>query len=182
MPKLELLVASTDASGERQASVLRRVSSIDGGDPKALAVSTLEERLSRMALASERIAALLLSVASVNALALAVIGLYRITADDVLERQREMAVRSALGASSRHLIMLVIRRVSRTVLFGVLAGVIGAALVLRWVAGVTGFDASSVSWIWLAGPLSIAAGALIATLLPARQILKLNPLTAMRSE
>jgi hypothetical protein len=179
-PKLELLIASADASVERQANVLRRVSSIDGGDPAALAVATLEERLSRIALASERIATLLLSVASVNALVLAVIGLYRITADDVLERQREMAVRSALGARSRHLIVLVIRRVSRTVVFGVLAGTLGAVLVLRWIGGVTGIDDTSVSWIWLVGPLTIATGALAASLLAARRILKLDPLAAMR--
>jgi putative ABC transport system permease protein len=181
-PKLQLLIASTDASAERQASVLRRLGSIDGGDPASLAVATLEERLSRIALASERIAALLLSVASVNALVLAVIGLYRITADDVLERQRELAVRSALGAQSRHLILLVIRRLGRTVLFGVLAGTFGAVFVLRWMGGVTGFDTASVSWIWLAGPLAIAIGSLLASLLPARRILKLDPLTAMRTE
>lgn len=181
-PKLQLLIASADASPERQANVRRRIGSIDGGVPAALAVATLEERLSRIALASERIAALLLSVASLNALALAVIGLYRITADDVLERQRELAVRSALGAQAWRLILLVVGRLGRTVMFGVIAGMCGALLVLRWIGGVTGFDNASISWIWVAGPLAVATGSLLASLLPARRILKLDPLTAMRSE
>jgi hypothetical protein len=64
----------------------------------------------------------------------------------------------------------------------VLAGTLGAILVVRWIGGVTGVDGLTFSWIWIAGPMAVAVGALVAALLPARWITKLDPLTAMRTD
>jgi ABC-type lipoprotein release transport system permease subunit len=181
-PRMNLLLASTDTSDELQARLLRRARAVAGGDESALIVMRLEDRLRQTALAAERIAELLLSVASVNALALAIIGLYRITADDVLERQREMAVRSALGAQGWRLVALVARRAGRVAAFGILAGLLGAVLYVRWLRSVTGLDTTALDWMWIAGPLVIAVATLVASWLPAKRILKLDPLVAMRTE
>ena len=181
-PLMHVLLGSDSASPDVQARLERRIRSIDGGDPNAIVVMSLEDRLRRSALASERIAALLLSAASLNALLLAVIGLYRITADDVMERQREIAVRSALGAQRWRLLLLVARRAGRLAAAGGAVGVVVAVLFARWVHAVTGFEAAAIDWVWLAGPGVIAIGALLASLLPARRILRLEPLSAMRSD
>ena len=181
-PLMHVVLGGSSASPDVLSRIERRVRSIDGGDPNALVVMSLEDRLRRSSLASERIAALLLSAASLNALVLAVIGLYRITADDVLERQREIAVRSALGAQRWRLLLLVARRAGRLAAAGGAVGLLGALLVARWVHAVTGFEPAAIDWIWLAGPAVLAIGALLASLLPARRILRLEPLSAMRTE
>lgn len=180
--RMHLLLSATDTGGALQERLLRLVRAIEGGKVDEIVVMPLEDRLRQTAFAFERIAALLLSVASLNALALAVIGLCRIVADDVLERQREMAVRSALGAQGWRLVLLVMRRAGRLAGFGILAGTLSAVLFVRWIGAVTGLETAAFDWIWVAGPAVIAVATLFASLLPARRILRLDPLTAMRTE
>lgn len=182
LPRMHLLLSTTDTSEAVQDRLLRRVRAIGGGVEDEIVVIPLEDRLRQTAFAFERIAELLLSVASLNALALAIIGLCRIVADDVLERQREMAVRSALGAQGWRLVLLVLRRAGRLAAFGIFAGTLSAVLFVRWIGAVTGLETAAFDWMWVAGPAVIAVATLVASLLPARRILRLDPLTAMRAE
>ena len=181
-PRMNLLLSTTETSEILQARLLRRTQSIDGGRLDAIAVMRLDDRLRQTSLAFERIAALLLSIASLSAIVLAVVGLSRITADDVLERQREMAVRSALGAQGWRLVALVLRHAGRIAGYGILAGTLAAILFVRWIRAVTGLEGIELTWVWLAGPAVIAIATLLASLIPARRILRLDPLTAMRAE
>ena len=57
----------------------------------------------------DRVAGTILAVFAVMALLLAAIGLYGVVAQGVLQRTRELAVRSALGATLRGLVSLVDR-------------------------------------------------------------------------
>jgi hypothetical protein len=181
-PRMHLLLSATDTSEDLRDRLLRRVRAVDGGIEGEIVVARLDDRLRQTAFAFERIASLLLTVASINALALAVIGLCRITADDVLERQREMAVRSALGAQGWRLVALVLGRAARIAGYGILAGTLAAMLFVRWLRAVTGLEGIELNWVWLAGPAVIAVATLLASLIPARRILRLDPLTAMRAE
>lgn len=181
-PRMNLLLSATDTSEDLRDRLLRRARAVDGGIEGEIVVARLDDRLRQTAFAFERIASLLLTVASINALALAVIGLCRITADDVLERQREMAVRSALGAQGWRLVALVLGRAARIAGSGVLAGTLAAILFVRWLRAVTGLEGIEVNWVWLAGPAVIAVATLLASFIPARRILRLDPLTAMRAE
>jgi hypothetical protein len=180
LPRMHMILGSSDAGEERQEAVRRSLSAVDGGKPEALAVTSLDERLRKTALAPERIAGLLLGAASVNALALGILGLYRVIADDVIARQREIAVRSALGAQRWRLILMVVNHGARVAAAGGLFGIIGALLLARWMYGVTGSEGSPNLWVWFAGPAILALGALVASALPARRILRVDPLTAMR--
>lgn len=181
-PRMNLLLSTTDTSEGLRDRLLRRVRAVDGGIEGETVVARLDDRLRQTAFAFERIAGLLLSVASINALVLAVIGLCRITADDVLERQREMAVRSALGAQGWRLVVLVLGRAARIAGSGILAGTLAAVLFIRWLRAVTGLESIELNWVWLAGPAVIAIATLLASLIPARRLLRLDPLTAMRAE
>lgn len=182
VPRMHMILGSADAGADLQEAVRRRLDTVDGGRPEAIAVISLEDRLRKTGLASGRIAALLLGAASINAFAIGMLGLHRVIADDVLARRREIAMRSALGAQRWRLIGMVVTQGARVAGAGGLFGIAGALLLARWMRSVTGFDGSSIGWIWLTGPVVLAVGALVATVLPARRILGVSPLTAMRTE
>lgn len=65
---------------------------------------------------------------------------------------------------------------------GTLFGIALALLLASWMRTVTGFDASPIGWAWSAGPLVLVIGALVASVLPARAILRVAPLAAIRAE
>jgi putative ABC transport system permease protein len=182
LPRMHMILGSADASVELQHAVRSRLEAVDGGNPGALAVTSLDDQLRRTALAPERIATLLLGVASLNALAIGILGLQRVIAEDVLVRRKEIATRSALGAQRWRLIGMVVMHGTRLAAAGALFGVAGALLITRGMHNVTGFASSPIGWIWLAGPIVLAIGALVASMLPASRILAVAPLTAMRSE
>jgi putative ABC transport system permease protein len=182
LPRMHMILGSVDASIDLQQVVRRRLGAIDGGKPDAIVVTSLEDRLRRTALAAERIAGLLLGTASINALAIGILGLQRVIADDVLARRREIAVRAALGAQQWRLIMMVVLRGTRFAGAAALFGIVEALLLARWMRSVTGFAGSPTGSAWFAGPMVLLFGALVASVLPARRILGVAPLTAMRTE
>jgi hypothetical protein len=65
---------------------------------------------------------------------------------------------------------------------GCLFGLAGALLLTTWLSSVTGYDGSQKGRVWLVGPAVLAVGAVVASLLPARRILRVDPLTAMHME
>ena len=182
LPRMHLIVATADGGVDQQERIRRRLAAVDGGKPQALAVVSLEDRLRKTALAAERIAVLLLAAASVNALAIGILGLHRTVTDDVHARRREIGVRCALGAQRWRLILMVVTQAARAAAVGGVLGVTGAVLLSRWMRGVTGFEGSPGGWAWLAGPLVLVFAALIASILPARRIAGTAPVTVMSTD
>jgi hypothetical protein len=182
LPGMHAILGAVDPGADLQDTMQRRLEAVDGGKPDAVAVISLEDHLRRTALAPERIATLLLGVGSINALAIGILGLYRVIADEVLERRREIAVRAALGAQRWRLIGMVVVQGTSLAAGGTLFGIALALLLASWMRTVTGFDASPIGWAWFAGPLVLVIGALVASVLPARAILRVAPLAAIRAE
>jgi predicted permease len=127
-----------------------------------------------------RMGVVLLSVFGLLALGLASIGLYGILAYAVNQRQREIGLRLALGASRASVLRLILKQGMSLVLIGVAIGFGAALLVGRALSGILfGVGASD--------PLSLAAAAvvlggvaLVACYLPARWATRLDPLVALR--
>ena len=182
LSRMHLIVAASNDGMEQQERIRRRLAAVDGGKPEALAVVSLEDRLRKTALAAERIAVLLLAAASINALAIGILGLYRTVADDVHVRRREIGLRCALGAQRWRLILMVVVQAGRAAAVGAVLGITGAMLLGRWMQGVTGFEGSPGGWAWLAGPLVLVFAALVASVLPARRIAGTAPLTVMNTD
>jgi ABC-type antimicrobial peptide transport system permease subunit len=143
-------------------------------------VRTLED-VRGEAVATERAQAMLLGTLAGLALMLAAVGLYGLVASSVAERTRELGIRIALGASR-----------SRTIAAAAVPGIVLAAigvgvglLVAR--AGATVMQ-SLVFGVSIHDPLTFAlAGgivfgvAVVATLVPAMRIVRLNPIRALRT-
>jgi ABC-type antimicrobial peptide transport system permease subunit len=119
---------------------------------------------------------------SLFALVLACLGLYGVLAYNVTQRTREIGVRMALGAQVGAIAGLVIKQGVILALIGCVFGVAAAAALSRYVTssffGVSGADPVTLA---LVVALLIVV-ALIASWLPARRAMRINPITALRSE
>jgi ABC-type antimicrobial peptide transport system permease subunit len=141
---------------------------------------TLEAQLSRTALAPERIAAILVAASAGTALALGVLGISGALADFTCHRRREIALRMALGAQRWRVMLQVVREGLRLAGLGVVVAALGSVPVARWLAHITPEAGSAPVWIWLAAPLVLAVAVTIASVLPMRRAMAVNPLSIMR--
>ncbi len=180
LPRMTLMLDARDATGATLTSVRRRLDAVPGGTPGTASVTTLDAHLSRTALASERIATMLVGASAATALALGVLGLYGAMADAARLRRREIAVRIALGAQGWRVIRQVLVEGLRLAGAGTVAGMLCSLLVARWLVRITPTAGSPTLWVWLAAPLVLVGAVAIASVLPARRALTVDPLILMR--
>ena len=143
---------------------------------------TVGDEYLRDALAPTRFALALLAAFSLVALVLAAVGLYGVIAYSVTQRTREFGIRVALGAEPRAIAGLVVGDGARRTLAGVLLGAAGAAVGTRALASLL-YGVSVGDPITFAGvALLVAIVALLASYLPARRALRIDPVEALRAE
>ena len=115
-------------------------------------------------------------------LLLALMGIYGIVSYIVVLRTREVGIRLAIGAQKHHVLGLVLRQSTGPVIAGLIAGILlgaGASLLARGLLyGIGGVDVVSLAGIAL-GFLAIA---LVASYAPARRVLRIDPVVALRQE
>jgi predicted permease len=127
-----------------------------------------------------RIGVALLSVFGLLALGLVSIGLYGILAYAVHQRQREIGLRMALGASRATVLRWVLKQGMSLVLIGVAIGIAAALLVGRALSGIL-YGVQPSDAISLAAAAFVLGGvALVACYLPARWATRVDPLVALR--
>jgi ABC-type antimicrobial peptide transport system permease subunit len=142
---------------------------------------TLEDRL-RDEVHPQRTASAWIAVFGGIALLLACIGVYGVVAQGVLQRTRELAVRSALGATPRGILASVLSDGMRLAALGAAAGALGAVAALGVLRSM--FDGvQPVDLVPAAGAAAVLAVAMLAaTWLPARRAARLNPADALRCD
>jgi predicted permease len=156
------------------------VREIDPRQPIA-EVGTLRAKLDE-ASGERRLSMSLLGVFASIALLLASLGIYGVIAFDVSRRAQEMGVRIALGAETRGILLLVMRRGLILTAGGIVIGLVGAALLTRLLSsqlfGVRPVDPVTFAMV----PLVLTAVALLATYIPARRATRVDPMVALRDE
>jgi putative ABC transport system permease protein len=116
------------------------------------------------------------------ALVLAAIGVYGLVSFAVTRRLREIGVRIALGARARDVLALVLKQNMRPVLIGAVIGIVACTLVAKLLASML-FGVSTLDPLALGGTtLFVLGAALIASLVPARRALRVDPMTTLRHE
>ena len=160
--------------------VRRLLNSIDPDLP-LYEVATLSEEVDR-SLWQERLVAALTSSFAAFALLLSAIGLYGILAYFVSRRQQEIGLRMALGADSRQVIWLVVRRVVPTIAIGLITGIAlswsAGALVRSLLYGVPAFDLSVET---PATALLLAIG-IAGSAVPTFRAIRVDPSSALRQD
>ena len=111
---------------------------------------------------------------------LAGLGIYAVVAQTVIQRTAELGLRMALGADSRQILGLVLRRAMMPVGLGLAAGIgaaLGAGRILRTLLfGVSPTDVMPVA----TASVFLLSVALLASFVPARRATRLNPLDTLR--
>jgi ABC-type antimicrobial peptide transport system permease subunit len=130
----------------------------------------------------QRFAARLLTGFALTALGLAIIGLYGVLAYIVAQRTRELGIRIALGAPRTTVFGLIVRRGMTVVALGLVIGIGAALLATRLIDRLLFQVGTTDPLVFIVVPVSLAAAALIACLVPARQAMRVDPIVALRSE
>jgi predicted permease len=156
---------------------------IHGSDPLLpFARPAAIEEIVRDVVALPRLYAILIGVFAAAALALAVIGVYGVMAYAVAQRQREIGVRLALGASPASIRGLVLWGGVRLAAIGTAVGLLGATA-LGHLLGSLLFGVSTTDLAtYLAVPLVLGATAFLACWVPARRAMRIDPILAIRQE
>jgi putative ABC transport system permease protein len=144
-------------------------------------VATLSASLDK-SVAEPRMRATLLGLFAGLAMALAAIGVYGVVAYLVGQRTQEIGVRRALGAQAMEIVGMLVRESMRPVLTGIAIGLLGAFALSRVLAAML-FEVSSTdvaTYAIACGVLGIAA--LLASVIPARRALGVDPITAVRGQ
>jgi ABC-type antimicrobial peptide transport system permease subunit len=140
------------------------------------------EQIISGSIAAERFSAALLGGFGVFALVLAGVGLFGLVAHGVTRRTREIGVRMALGAPPEAVQRMVLADGLRHVTLGLVLGVLGAFALSR-VLGHLVVGAGEVELpVALASALVLAGVALLASWLPARRAVRVDPSVALRAE
>jgi ABC-type antimicrobial peptide transport system permease subunit len=143
-------------------------------------MSSMEAALAN-AIAEPRFQASLLVIFSTLALVLAAIGIYGVLAASVVERQREIGIRMALGADRGAVVGMVIRRSLALTMAGVAIGVAGAAALTKVLTALLHDVAPTDAVAFGAAIALLIAVALLAGFLPARRASTVDPVTALRT-
>ena len=122
------------------------------------------------------------SMFAVFALLLSAIGLYAATRHAVTERRHEIGVRQALGAEPRQIVWLFSRRMLVVLAVGGLVGMAAASAGARLMRGFLVETSPSDPATLVSTTLLLALVAILATVLPARRALRVDPAVALRCE
>jgi putative ABC transport system permease protein len=144
-------------------------------------VRTLDEVVAA-SVARERFTAWLVTLFAALALTIAAIGVYGVVAYSVSRRTREIGVRMALGADRAGVLWLVFRETLLLVGVGLAGGFVAAGLAARAIRSLL-FQTSAADAVTYAS-VAIVLGvvALLASYLPARRAVAVDPATALRCE
>ncbi len=142
-------------------------------------VMAMEARLSQ-GLARPRLYAVLLGGLSTLALLIAGVGVFGVLSQNVVQRQRELGARAALGARPGDLVALTVRQGIWVTAAGVAVGLGASVFLVRFLKtllwGVPGLDPVSFG----VAPAALLAVAAAACWWPARRAARLDPLVALR--
>jgi predicted permease len=162
-----------------QPAIRRAIQSVDRDRP-ILRVATMEQRVAASA-ARQRFAMTAFQTFAAVALLLAVVGIYGVLAGSVVERTREIALRSAIGASRARIMGLIMRQAAAVAIVGVLVGAAVAGLTSRGLASLL-FEVSPLDGFTYAGVavlLLIAAG--LGAIVPAWRAARIAPAVALQA-
>jgi putative ABC transport system permease protein len=176
-----MLIVRSTASLELLASVAReRIRAIDP-NVTVLSAAPFADYLDRP-LGRPRFNAFLIGLFGIAALLLSTLGLYAVMAAHVRQRDREIAVRLALGASGANVRGLVLMEAGRLAGLGALLGVMGAIGGTRFLRGLL-FEVQPMDPVMIGGAavLSIAAAAL-AAYAPMRRAARGDLVSVLRSQ
>jgi putative ABC transport system permease protein len=161
------------------ASALReQVQALDKDQPVS-EIRTMEWYLAD-SMAQRRFNMLLLGAFAGLALILAAVGIYGVIAYTVEQRTHEMGIRIALGARGGDILRLVFRNAMMTTVAGIVIGLAAAFGLTRLLQNLLYQVTATDPFVFATIPILLLIVAVIATYIPARRAMKVDPISALR--
>jgi putative ABC transport system permease protein len=144
-------------------------------------IATLQERVDKQT-AQVRFQVLLISLVTVLALVLAVIGIYGVLSYSVAQATREIGIRMALGAEVPRVVRWIVGRGAALGGVGLAAGLVAALILGRFLQSFL-YGVSAADPLILVGmSLFLFAITLVSSYIPARRAAKIDPMYSIREE
>jgi putative ABC transport system permease protein len=160
-------------------AVKRAVAEVDPNTPVA-GLRTLQENLNDQ-VGNMRIYMLLLGLFGIVSVILAATGIYGVMAYSVAERTREIGIRMALGAGSANVLGMILRQAGVMIAAGIAIGTAGAVsltgLMQSALYGITPTDPGTYGAVCVL----LVLIALLASAIPTRRAVRVDPTIALRS-
>lgn len=151
-------------------------------DPwQAVSDITSLQTVAQESIAPQRTSTLVTAILGCLALLLASIGVYGVMAYSVSRREREFGIRMALGANRGSIMKLLFAGVFRLTLVGLLLGAALALAMRVWIDSLLGANGTS-PYALIAAAALLCTVAALATLVPARNAMYVEPMQALRTE
>jgi predicted permease len=179
-PSVNLGVRTSGNPAAMMKSIAAAVHSVD---PQiALAEPRTLDEVKSLMLSGDRFTMTLYFCFAVVALLLAAIGIYGVMAFTVAQREHEIGLRMALGASRGNVVKLILREAMTLAFVGLCLGLVGAFFVGRAMHS-TLYGVGSLDYGAIAGvALVLLSASLVASWLPARRAASVEPMKALRAD
>jgi hypothetical protein len=175
-----MMVISTDLPTDATAGWIRaRLTQVAPAVP--VKIDTLAGQMSKLA-DRPRFETALLGFFALTGLAMAVVGLYGLTAYLAAQRTQEIGVRMALGADRSDILRLIALEGFRLILLGGAIGVCAALALTQFLRSLLFGVGPRDPATFVGVGLLLGLVALLATLIPARTAMRVDPAVALRSE
>jgi putative ABC transport system permease protein len=180
MASMAFTVRAAGAPEALVPAVRHELAQLDPGLPLA-AVRTFDDVIVA-ATRNSRLYSVLTAVFGLLAAALAILGIYSVMSYTVAQRTRELAIRSALGASREGLLRLVLREGFMLSGIGIIIGIVGAMSASRVIQSLLYGVRATDPFVLSGTAAAVAAVAALGYLIPAFRAARVEPATALRSE
>ncbi len=177
MNDLTLVIRTNGSATSVIAAVRGAMRQLDS-DVALFDVEQLDDTLQRT-VSTPKFQAVLITSFGAIALLLAAIGLYALIAYQVQQRTNEIGVRLALGATRAEIASLVMKRAAALAITGIAIGLAGAFATARFLREIVFEISTTDPLIYALVPLLLIAIALLATWVPIRRAMRLDPAIAL---
>jgi len=179
LPTANLAVRANVEPMEMVKAIRSAVFAIDRNQPVDK-ISTMDQLMVK-SVAKQRFGTILLGFFAGLGLVLACIGIYGVISYSVVQRVPEIGIRMALGAGSRDVLLMILRRGLILTFSGVGVGLLLAFLLSRLISGLLYQVKPTDPAVFVAVPLALGLVAVLASYLPARRATRVNPIVSLKS-
>ncbi len=180
LPSMAFTVRTTGAPESMIPTIRRELAQVDPTLPMA-SVRTFEEVVAN-ATRNSRLYSMLTALFGILAAALAIVGIYSVMSYTVAQRMRELAIRSALGASNNGLLQLVLREGFVLSAIGIAVGLAGAFGASRLIRALLYQVSPTDPLVFAMTAAGVAVAAVLGYVIPAFRASRVDAAVALRGE
>jgi predicted permease len=178
--KMSLVVRAAGDPASMIHAVEKQVWAVDKDQPM-YKIRTMEQVVGESQ-SSSKFTLALLGIFAVVAMGLAAVGIYGVISYTVAQRTREIGIRIALGAKRGDVLRLVVGQGTVLASVGVVVGLAGALALTRVMRSLLFGVSATDPIIFAAAAVFLAGVSLVASYIPARRAMSVDPTMSLRAE